>query len=244
MKGDTQVIVIVAFFFIGFLFGTSTSESLLIIRDYLPALITLAAAFGGAHYAYVLQRYIENDKKQEQSRVSGNLAVMQLARMQNCLINYRDQFMEPVRDHPIAFVTMQPCLSIADETFRLNLENLYFILETDDPDLLGQISICERKFFGAGTAIEERSRLHRQEAQPRFEENGFEITGEYSMEQIQAALGARIFVTLQHSTQQIFLTIDDAIEHIQRIHARLTNSLRKQFPGKNIVGISNPSQRA
>ncbi len=56
--------------------------------SYLPALVTLVAAFLGAKYAFEFQRAKEKDDIRRKDLVNGNNALFNLYRMLNTLLNY------------------------------------------------------------------------------------------------------------------------------------------------------------
>lgn len=58
---------------------------------------------------------------------------------------------------------MPPTLDIDKEHIKLNIETLYFLLQTNDRNILGEVLIEEERYRSAIDAINKRSQLHLEE---------------------------------------------------------------------------------
>ena len=205
------------------------------ITSYVPALATLVAAFYGAKYAFQFQKDKEEEDNKRRNVVNGNNAIFNLMRMASRLINVQKQIIEPVRKIPTRFLDMQPVLHLAKDDIKLNIETLYFLLETDDRNLLGELEAEATRFRSAIDAINERSQLHTQEVQPLLEQAGIVKDGNYSYEQIEQALGKRLYIIMQQSTEQIINHVDSTIVSLKQAVDKLTASLKRQYPNEIIM---------
>jgi len=242
MKGDHQVIVAIVIFFIGTFFGFLISDKpfLLSFKDYLPAIATLIAAFLGARYAYILNLAKEQRDEKKKNIVAGNLAVFNLIRMLNVLLDYQNQIIAPVRDKPLAFIEMQPTLHLLEDDINLDLNQLSFLLNSGDPNLLGELAAEKSKFKRTLDTINERSQHHIDRLQPIAEKYGMREKESYTLSQFEETLGPQLFVTMRQSTKEIIESVDSTILSIQIACGKLTSVLKKIFPNETIISYSLP----
>jgi hypothetical protein len=212
----------------------------IVFTAYLPALATLLAAYFGAKYAFDLQTAKEKAVIKQRNVVNGNLAVFNILRMINNLLNYQRQIIDPIRNKPSAFLEMSPTLPSEKDVISVNIESLSFLFIVTEPNMLGELSVVDSKYQRALEAIIERTRIHRDEVQPALEEAGIVEGGDYSLRQIELALGNRLFTTLQQSTKQIIEHVDNTIIGLQEIGTKLSGALIKTYPNDKILRISVP----
>lgn len=209
--------------------------------NYIPALVTLLAAFYGAKFAFDFQRGKEEEEHKNQKIVSGNLAIFKLTTMINSLLIYQRQIVEPVRGKPTAFLEMSPTLPQIKDQVSIDLDSLSFLLVTDDQNLIGELSVEEARYEAAIAAINERSRVHRNELQPALEAAGIQNGGIYYQADIQRALGERLFQTMIQSTDQVIFHVDATILSLKAVADKLTEALKKQFPKERIIRVGIPT---
>lgn len=209
---------------------------------YLPALATLMAAYFGAKYAFDLHENREKEKSINANVINGNLAIYNLSQMVSNLICYQRQVIEPVRDSPTMFIEMRPTLNSLNSDISFNIEALSFLLGTSHRNLLGQLSVEESRYKTAIDAINERSRLHLDEVQPTLERAEVVHGGNYTLANIETALGNRLFVSLQQATTAVIKNVDPTILSLQEIGRNLRQALREIYPSETILGftIANP----
>ena len=213
-----------------------------LLTSYVPAVATLIAAFYGAKYAFQFQREKEIEDNKRRNVVNGNSAIFSMALMASKLVNFQKQIIEPVRSNSqTRFLEMYPTLDLEKDDIKLDIESLYFLLETDDRNLLGEVSAEEGRYRSALDAINERSRLHRQEVQPLLERAGFvQGVGNYSDAQLEHALGNRLYTTLQQATEETIYHVDSTVISLKQITDKLRASLKKQYPNETIISFTIP----
>ena len=246
MKGDHQVVAAIVIFILGAFVGVLAEGKLIstVFEDYVPALVTLLAAFLGASYAFRLQSDKEKRDIAKKNIVAGNLAVFNLIRKLNTLLDYQKQIVDPFRGNIKAFIEMPPTLQILKEDIQLDLDSLSFLLGSDDPNLLGELSIEKSRFQRAIDAINDRSKMHRDEVQPTLEKAGVVEGMGYTPQQIEKALGARLCVTMHQATDQVVEHVDSTIISVQEVGGKLVKMLKKLYPGENIISFAMPESGA
>lgn len=237
MKGDHQVITATVIFFVGVVVGGLAEGKLIstVFEDYVPALVTLLAAYLGASYAFRLQSAKEERDVIRINIVAGNLAVFNLIRKLNTLLDYQKQVIDPMRGEKIAFIGMEPTLQLNADDVHLDLDSLSFLLSSDNPNLLGELSIEKSRFRKALDAINERSKLHWGQVQPKLEQAGFVEGAEYTFPQIEQMLGTRLYVTMNRATDQVIVHVDSTIISLQEAGMKLADMLKKLYPGEKII---------
>ena len=242
MKGDHQVVAAIVIFIVGAFIGGLTEGKLVstAFEDYVPALATLLAAFIGASYAFKLQSDKEKRDISRANIVAGNLAVFNLIQKVNTLLDYQKQVIEPTRGKISAFIEMQPTLQLLKDDIQLDLDSLAFLLSSDDPNLLGELSVEKSRFRRAIDAINERSQLHLGQVQPILEQAGVVEGADYTTQQIEKALGTRLYVTMHQATDQVIDHVDSTIVSLQEAGAKLADMLKMLYPGEKIISLAVP----
>lgn len=207
------------------------------LTSYVPALATLVAAFYGARYAFQFQKNKEKEDIKNRNVVNGNSAIFNIMRMTTTLRNIQTQIIDPARNLPVRYLQMRPILHLMDDAIRLNIESLYFLLETEERNILGELVTEEERYRTALDIINERSHLHREEIQPLLEQAGIIEGGDYSFAQIEKALGIRLYTTIQQITEQAINHIDNTVISLKQTADKLKTSLKKIYPDEIIIGF-------
>ena len=202
---------------------------------FLPALATLLAAFSGAKYAFKLQINKEKEDTKKRNVVNGNIAIFNISRMINTLWNVQNKIIDPVRNHQYRFIQMKPTLHLGNEDIQINIEKLYFLLETDDRNLLGELAIEEERYHSALDTINERSQFHIKEIQPSLERA--RIDKDCTIDQIETALSERQLITIKQITEDAIDTVDKTLKSLERVADKLRASLKKEYPNKIIIKL-------
>lgn len=232
MKLVLQLIGIIIIFFLGMQFQGMIDQKFTNIKfnDYIPALVTLLAAFLGARYAFSLQN--EKIKRDQiQSNVAaGNKAVFLISRQINELDTIKEQIIDPERNQDIKFLTIRPFFLRDLEHLKFDTDALSFLLQTDHRELLSELTIEEARFQQTINAVNRRSHLHLKEIQPLLEKAGFIEGNNYTISFIRDALGDRIFTSLQRATDDMIHHVDKTLDTLTVMVNKLSNSLSEIYP--------------
>ncbi len=211
-----------------------------LFTHYVPAVVTLLAAFYGAKFAFEFQS--EKEKKEEKNTkiISGNLAIFKLITMINSLLSYQRQIIDPIRGKETAFLEMSPTLPQEKDNISIDLDSLAFLLGTDDQNIVGELSVEVARYHAAIAAINERSMVHRHEVQLALDAAGVKNGGNYLHEDIRRVLGERLFHTLHQSTDQVIQHVDTTIVSLKEMSDKLTKALKELFPGEPIITVGMP----
>ena len=220
------------------LFASNIEEPLQVL---FPALSTLIAAFLGAWFAFRLHRIKDQEDEKNRNMVAGNKAIFTMSRIYNELYTIKEQIIDPVRQSPWNFITMQPTLELRYRDLSFDISELCFLLETKYRNILGEVAMFESRFQKTIDAFNERSRLHLSEVQPLMEKGGIHIGGEYTRKQIQDALGERLYISMEKSTENIIKYIDEDLDDAYKTSDKLHAALKNIFPRSDFIKINNPA---
>ncbi len=237
-------------FFIGFVIGICAGLIVkgqlldLYLTSFLPAIATLigafVAAFYGAKFAFQFQKDKELEENKKRNIVNGNKAIFDLKRMTDRLMNYQKDIINPYREREtVAFIVMPATPQLDKNDIKLKIEELYFLLESDDKNLLAEICLEEERYKICLDVINLRSQFHF-EAQQLLERNGIELYTNYSLDETSAALGLRLYDTLQGATKQVIENVDSAIKTHKQIIEKLRESLQRLYPDGKFIRIRFP----
>jgi len=90
-------------------------------------------------------------------------------RMYNKLLNLQKELIDPIRNRPMYFIEMNATTPQKNDEITINIESLYFLLETEDKNIIGELANVYAQYISTLDAIDSRSQLHRTEAQPLLE---------------------------------------------------------------------------
>ena len=115
---------------------------------------------------------------------------------------------------------MRAFLQVRDEVPPLDLDDLSFLLETDDRNLVLEIMIESQRFNGAVQVLNERSLLHREKVQPLLDPAGIREGGTYSDSDFVRALGEPLCLTLKRVTDTAIDNVDRSVSSCEALSAR------------------------
>ena len=198
-------------------------------KDFLPAVATLVAAYAGAWYASSLKQ--ETTIKEQRTRQigSGARALFTIWRQLNTIAQIQEDVIAKYRNYPPAPLAMPPLTVPIDDTTRLDIDGLAFLIDHGKPELLANLCIAEIRFVHAVDAIRRRSMLHVNEVQPKLEgmiQEGRNLTPE----ELRTIIGVRLFSLLVDYTHEVIAKTDDAVATLEAVSADLHATLKAIFP--------------
>lgn len=202
------------------------------------ALVTLVAAFAGAWYAFRLTDRAAARQVVRDQVAAVNRAQFNLIQQINLLTNVQTHSIDPIRDHPGRFLAMRPLTSpIASNVGGVDVDGLSFLLETEDRELLFELIIEGQRFQAAVRALEDRSRVHLETAQPRLAAAQIAEGVFYSLEQIETALGTQLFLHLRRATDEVIDLVDQTRESSEALVAKFRVAMKRRFPKFSIIHL-------
>lgn len=208
-------------------FGTPTLAAF--AKDFLPAVATLVAAYAGAWYATSLSRETASKEQQLRQVSAGARALFTLWRQLNTIAQIQEDVIDRYRNYPPAPLAMPPLTMPLDDSTRVDIDSLGFLLDHGKSELLANLCLCETRFLHAIDAIRRRSALHANEVQPKLEDM---IPPERNLtpDELRGIVGVRLFKLLVDQTNEVIAKTDDAVETLEVVAANLYMALKAIFP--------------
>jgi hypothetical protein len=201
-----------------------------IIKELIPFLTTLFAAFFGAWFAYLFMTKQKLNEIRSTNIAAANRAIFVLLQQLNCLKLIQKDFLDPVRARPESFLAMLPILPDDHSEIRYDIYSLDFLLSTKYKHLLLDIWIEQQRFREAIRVLNYRSNLHFSEVQPRLTAAGIQESKDYEIAKFEQVLGSQLYKTLKRTTEQVFYNVDRTLDSMDSLRVRLDAGLKDLFP--------------
>jgi len=212
------------------------------VSDLFTSVATLLSTFLGAKLAFNYQTNKEAAEEKQSRITAGNLTMFKIGTMLSQLLSYRIQIIDPHRNDPMRFLSMPPTVDRLGSISSIDFDSMSFLFESEERNLLGELSAAQSHYFSIGESIKDRSQYHRYEVQPLLNEAGF-VEGEmYSLEHIKEILGDRTFATIHKSTNEVIEHVDFCIASLDSIGSRLKKELKQVFPDDLIISIRDSTK--
>lgn len=206
-------------------------------KDFLPAAATLVAAFAGGWYAFSLnQEAVKREQRSKQIGI-GTRAMFVLWRQINAIAQVQEDVIEKFRNYAPAPLAMPPIEYPFDDSVRLDIDGLMFLLDHGKSELLGNLCIAETRYIHAIDRIRKRSILHASEIQPKIEGKK-PLDRNLSPEELRDIIGIRLFHQLLDQTKEVIAGTDDAVASLEAVTIDLHSALLSAFPG---TGFPKPA---
>lgn len=197
--------------------------------DFLPAVATLVAAYAGAWYAFSLnQELAAKDQKLKQVGI-GTRAMFVLWRQINSIAQVQENVISKYRNYPPAPLAMPPIEHYFDESARLDIDGLMFLLDHGKSELLANLCLAEGRYLQTIDIIRRRSFLHKEEIQPKIEGKKPKDRN-LTPDELKEIVGIRLFHELVSQTNNVISTTDDTVASLEAVAGDLHQALRSIFP--------------
>jgi len=205
---------------------------------------TILATFFGASAAFYLERQTKKQENKQVSLASANRSLFILSRQFGILNQFRNQVINPVRDDPGAWINMPAVLPKTHDDLRYDIGSLQFLFESEEPNLLTELLMEEDRFFEAMKTINERSKKHYNELQPKVAALGIKEGTYCTTVELEKALGSDLIGSMKTLTKALTEHVDEGINGLKAIHEKLIWTFRKLFPNERILKVKFPEKSA
>ena len=200
----------------------------------MSAIATLLAAFFGAWFAYRLHDKAKMREERASNISAANRALFTVFQQINTLKLFQIDMIDPVRDHPMKFVAMQPVLPEQQDNIQFDFPSLGFLLNTKHKQIVLDLFIEQQRYREAIKAINYHSELHIKQAQPLLERAGIKEVVDYPSEALAKTLaevlGPRLYKSLQRATDQIVYYVDRTIASLDVVKAKMIDIFKDLYP--------------
>lgn len=236
LSAELEVRLLVAFFFVGAVFGVAVSEVNLPIDSsvWFSAAATLVAAFVGAWSAFKLQDRAKNRENTAQNIAAANRALFTLLWQSNSLKLLQRDFLDTYRESPGRHIEIKPLPPQSEANSKFSLEDLSFMAEPKHQNLLFKLLLEEARYGEAVKTVNMRSQLLT-EVQIMIEKRGIMHGGQYSGEELRAAMGDYAYHQLKALTDALYFHVDRTVESTIEAKDELRKALKEIFPNEKFI---------
>lgn len=240
MKGDTEVLMMVAFFFGGVAFNAYISDETVsqILTLLVAPAATLVAAYAGSRSAFALQHELARTTEERRRRTALNLAIFEISRVYDTFLNFESRFISPYRDDPDSYWKIKPSVGLNVDPARFTFPDLAFIFDSVNPNLLGKLSMLQRNTASTLAIILDRSQHVVEYLQPALA-RALHVGGDnLSSKLIDFELGALQGARLEETTRLMIKGIDDICEKCPKLIEELIDAGKELLPGMQFLAVA------
>jgi hypothetical protein len=210
------------------------------------AVIALVAsglgAFAGAYFAFRNERKSKADAELRRQIDVGKKTQFIIVQQINALAVVQQSLLDPIRDRgEYAWLSLRSASIGEHEDLRHELSDLGFLIDPRGVDMLMKISIAEDNFRAAVDAVNKWANFSKDVYQPTLEKaqilDHHATQASLSLEQVQQALGGRIFGLGRSLGNDVFKHVDGALDALKESFDLLEKQLRERFPGENFLKL-------
>jgi hypothetical protein len=207
------------------------------VRDYLPFATSLCGAFFGALGAYWVGRFKE--KRDEKKRRHTALLATQYALFSqwNVIEDVRRSFLESVRKDPQRHLKQKYFMRTLGH-LAVPFDDLAFIIDSKEPNLLQDIHIAEKRFLSSVELLEKVNKL-RLELQNKYPPLDFDPASGKG----HSVLPAHELFALKELTDSLYNAVDKALPDLWNTNQMVFDFVKKHLKGRKaakFVPIEQP----
>jgi hypothetical protein len=202
-------------------------------------IITIITAFGGALSgawgAYKLQIYKENEKEEKQKISSLNKALFILLRQINAMMMFKIDLEKVEAEDPIVRAFHFPAWKTNSyNELKFNFEELSFILDTKDLNLLHELFIVQECFEQAIETINQRSIYFINQVTPEMEFKNID-NKKLTIEELKTEMDINKIDGLVFATDNMYKHIYKTYKQLEDLEPKLFNFAKSQYPQQKFL---------
>ncbi|MDC8802420.1 hypothetical protein PRZ61_02990 [Halomonas pacifica] len=195
--------------------------------------IIVVGAFIGSFSAFWLKKY-EEEKADKKRRVSVlNASIFIMVRQLNAIHGFKNNFSSCNSSFERAF--SMPALKPPDySSLKLDLEGLYFFIDSGAADLLLRLSVEQERFEQCVSALEIRNDFYVNEVQPAL--SYYSLNGRpLPLSEFEEKLGERIFHGAVNGAENLYELVSSSERTLPAMIDELRRSAKDMFPEEKFV---------
>lgn len=197
------------------------------LKDFLPFATALFGAFFGAFGAYLVGRFKE--KRDENNRRHTALLATQYALYSQWSVieDMRKNFLDPFRKDPERHFKQLQYFRVVGE-LNVPFEELTFIINSNEPNLLQEIHIAEKR-FSSSTDLLNNLNQKRLEIQDKYPPKNFDMKTGRGSEMI---VPAYEIYRLKVLTDLLYDEVDKALPDLTKTNDQLLSFIKTNLKGR------------
>lgn len=168
------------------------------------ALLTLLATFIGAMLAFLTQIHLRKKEELKVERLAAHRVLFCLFQQINAIVLFQRENIAPKKDSPAQFIDIPASLEFDLSKNLFEFETFGFLLKSiEGRNIMYDLHLAQDCYIAAFSAINNRSKFHRDLLQPKISEGMFEKGSSISLQKLEEFLGQLIYGTMKNSTEQM-----------------------------------------
>ncbi len=191
---------------------------------------SLAGAFVGALGAYYFQLGIAKKHERRAAEMAAHRTMFSLLQQMNTLVLIQRDFVHAHAENPARFLAIPGTMPFDPERDALDLSTLSYLLDKGEGrHVLYGFYMAQENYREVLRTWNDRSLMHRNEAQPKLAAAGFEGEAEVTLADLKRILGAQLVGSLINSTENCIRLLKDSFQLLAKSKIELRAYLVKRF---------------
>src|SRR6185369_9946267 len=209
----------------------------------LNGMATLIGAFVGAMLAFIFQLVIHRKQERQAALMCTHRMLFCLPQQINTILLVQKDFIAPHINNPGRFLSI-PAIHYFDlEKNTFDFNSFDFMLQTiESRQIMYDLYLAQESYIEALRAVNERSRLHREEVQPCLASSGIQNGSAVTAKDIEQALSPFLFQTIISSTEQVISSFKSAFEKLEKSKRDFRNYAVKRFKTNDFTDFDFPEK--
>lgn len=202
---------------------------------------TLIGAFLGAMLAFLFQLLLHRKQEQKAALMSAHRMLFCLLQQMNTIMLVQKDFIAPHLNDPGRFISIPAIHEFDFEKNSFDFSTFDFMLETNESRMIMyDLYLAQESYIEALRALNERSRLHRDEVQPRLASAGIGNGSTVTNGDVKQALGSLVFPSIVTMTDQVIDVLKSAFVKLAKSKQDFRAYVVKRFKTKDFTDFDFP----
>ncbi len=202
---------------------------------------TLIGAFFGAMLAFLFQLLLHRKQERKAAQISAQRMLFCLLQQMNTIMLVQKDFIVPHLSDPGRFMSIPATHEFDVEKNAFDFSTFGFMLETNESRMIMyDLYLAQESYIEALRALNERSRLHREEVQPRLASAGVQNGSTITHGDIKRALGPHIFPSIVNTTDQVIEALKNAFTKLAKSKHDFRAYVVKRFRSNDFTDFDFP----
>lgn len=202
---------------------------------------TLIGAFLGAMLAFLFQLCLNRRQDQKAALMSTHRILFCLLQQMNTILLVHKDYIFPHLNNPGRFISIPAIHEFDIEKNSFDFSTFSFMLESSESRaIMYDLYLAQESYIEALRALNERSRLHKEEVQPRLASAGIGNGSMITDEIVKLALGPLVFPTVVTSTNQVIDVMKSAFGKLAKSKNAFRAYAVKRFKTQDFTDFDFP----
>lgn len=202
---------------------------------------TLIGAFLGAMLAFLFQLLLHRKQERKAALMSVHRMLFCLLQQMNTIMLVQKDFIFPHLNDPGRFIAIPAMHEFDFEKNAFDFSTFGFMLETNESRMIMyDLYLAQESYIEALRTLNERSRLHREEVQPRLASAGIGNGSMVTNEDVKRALGPLVFPSIVTTTDSVIEVLKSAFVKLEKSKQDFRAYVVKRFKTKDFTDFDFP----